>query len=75
MVLPLFSRFENLNSEQQYQYIMQAKANGLIDDNYSIAQVSELYKRDQLSRINLNPDIDANVADSYLKMQGMADLA
>lgn len=75
MKLTSISNFDRLNAEQQYQYIMQAKANGLIGDDYSIAQVSDLYKRDQLSKIGIDPNASEEGANAYLRLNQLSDLA
>lgn len=75
MRLPSIPTYRDLNSNQRYEYIMQAKANGLIGNDYSVAQVADLYKREQLAKQGLDPDIEEENANTYLRLNALSDLA
>lgn len=75
MRLPKIANYNSLTADEQYKYEMQAIADGKISGNYSIAQISNLYRQQQLANLGLNTDWSEDQANAYLKLTKLQDLA
>lgn len=75
MRLPKVKNFDSLTADQQYEYKMQALADGKISDIYAIDQVSSLYRQQQLSKLGLNPNLSYEQANTMLSFNKLNQLA
>lgn len=75
MRLPKIKNFDSLTADQQYEYKMQALADGKISDIYAIDQVSSLYRQQQLSKLGLNPNLSYEQANTMLSFNKLNQLA
>lgn len=75
MKLPSIPKFNVLTPQQRMNFIQRSIDSGLIGEDYSIDDVTTLYRQEQLSNLGLDTDANEDQVDAYLKYNKLVELA